>query len=54
MPVKSKAQQRFMGGVASGDIKKPGLSKAKAEEFLESSKGKIKDLPEKVTKKGRY
>lgn len=51
MPVKSKRMARFMGAVMSGEVSKPGLSKAKAKEFLDSSKGKIKNLPERTTKK---
>lgn len=46
MPVRSKAQLRFMKAVASGSIKSPGLSKKEAEEF--SSGAKVKELPEKV------
>ena len=34
MPAKSKAQARFMGAVAGGAVKRPGLSKEKAREFL--------------------
>lgn len=35
MPAKSKAQFRFMQGVAHGDIKpKDGLTKAKAAEYV--------------------
>jgi len=45
MPATSKAQFRFMQGVAHGSIKTPGLSKAKAAEYVsgQSPKG----LPEK-------
>lgn len=50
-PVKSKAQARFMREVESGAIKKPGLSKAKAAEFVEGVP--TKNLPEKVKKKRR-
>lgn len=49
MPVKSKAQMRFMGAVASGSLRKPGLSSAKAKEFLVAT-GKKKKLPERVKK----
>ena len=45
MPVKSKAQAGFMGLVASGKIKKKGLSKDKAKEFLKGIK--FKNLPKK-------
>lgn len=50
--VHSKAQQRFFGAVASGSLKKSGLSKGKAEEILHADKGKMSKLPEKV-KKGK-
>jgi len=43
MPANSKAQARFMGAVASGSIKKEGLSKEKAKEFLSGIK--YKNLP---------
>lgn len=49
MPVVSKQQAKFMGGVAGGSIKKKGLSKDKAKEFLKGVK--VKDLPKK---KGKY
>jgi len=43
----SKAQQRYMGMIASGKIKGPkGLSKAEARKF---AKTKHDDLPERVT-----
>ena len=44
MPATSKKQFRFMQGVAGGSIKAPGLSKAKASEYVsgQSPKG----LPE--------
>lgn len=53
MPAKSKAQFGFMGMVASGKIKKKGLSKAKAKKFLQGVK--MKKLPNKVkpNRKGR-
>lgn len=50
MPVKSAAQRRFMGAVASGEITKPGLSPAKAKEFLDATPRGAK-LPEHVAKK---
>lgn len=34
MPAVSQAQARFMGAVAGGAVKKPGLSKSIAKEFL--------------------
>lgn len=48
MPAKSKKQARFMRAVASGSIKKKGLSKQKAEEFVEGEP--YKGLPEKAEK----
>lgn len=52
MPAKSKAQLRFMGAVASGKVKKPGLSKKKASEFLHATSSTSR-LPEKVKRKKR-
>ena len=51
MPVKSKAQARFMRAVASGKAKnKPkGISKKEAKEFVSGQK--LKGLPQKVKKK---
>ena len=51
MPAKSKAQFKFMQGVAHGSIKKKGLSKKKAAEYVsgQSPKG----LPKKVKAKKR-
>ena len=49
MPAKSKAQLRFMAGVASGSIKKPGLSKAKAAEFVHATSN-AKSLPNRKKK----
>ena len=49
MPAKSKSQARFMGAVASGAIKAPGLSKKEAKEYIRGQK--TKDLPEKVKQK---
>lgn len=46
MPAKSKAQLRFMAAVASGKVKKKGLSRAEAKEFVHATKGK--KLPERV------
>lgn len=45
MPAKSKAQAGLMGLIASGRLKKKGLSKAKAKEFLRGVS--IKKLPKK-------
>ena len=56
MPASTQKQARFMGAVAGGAIKKPGLSPAKAKEFVRGQN--IKSLPtaaqykkEKVGKK---
>ena len=49
MPAKSKAQARFMGAVAGGAIKKKGLSKAKAKEFIKGQK--VSKLPTRKKKK---
>lgn len=49
MPPKSKAQAKFMRAVAGGYIKKKGLSKKEAKEFV--SGHKTKSLPKKVKKK---
>lgn len=48
MPPRSKQQAKFMRAVASGDIEKPGLSKAKALEFV--SGYPTKKLPKKIKK----
>jgi hypothetical protein len=45
MPPKSKAQARFMRAVAAGKIKRSGLSKKEAEEYVEGHP--TKHLPEK-------
>ena len=50
MPVKSKAQARFMGAIAGGRLKKKGLSKKKAKEFLRGVR--VGKLPRKVKKHG--
>lgn len=34
MPAVSQAQARLMGAIAGGAVRKPGLSPAKAKEFL--------------------
>ena len=46
MPAVSKAQFRFMEGVAHGSIKKPGLSASKAKEYVSGQSPK--NLPEKT------
>jgi hypothetical protein len=38
MPARSKAQYRLMQGVASGSIKKKGLSKKVAKEYVGKTK----------------
>ena len=48
-PATSKAQFRFMQGVAHGSIKAPGLSKGKAAEFVKGQSPK--GLPKKAKKK---
>ena len=45
MPATSQAQFRFMQGVAHGNIQAPGLSPAKAEEFVTDVN--YKKLPKK-------
>lgn len=49
MPVKSKAQARFMGAVASGKVRVKGLSKNEAKEYLRGVE--VSKLPEKAPKK---
>jgi len=49
MPAKSKAQFRFMQGVAHGSIKAPGLSRKKAAEYVKGQSPK--SLPEKKSKR---
>jgi hypothetical protein len=46
---KSKAQARFLGAVAGGSLKKPGLSAAKAGEMLKGTK--MSKLPARKKKK---
>lgn len=48
MPAKSKAQFRFMQAVAHGGLKKEGLSKKEAKEYVKGQSSK--DLPEKYSK----
>ena len=49
MPPKSKSQARFMRAVASGDIKRSGLSKKEALEYV--SGHPTKKLPERKKKR---
>lgn len=51
MPVTSKAQAGFMGRVASGAIKKKGLTPEKAKEYLRGVS--VKKLPRRAGKKGK-
>ena len=48
MPATSKAQYRFMQAVAHGGIKRPGLSQAKASEYVSGQS--YKGLPEQAAK----
>lgn len=48
MPAKSQAQFRFMAAVASGKVKKSGLSAKEARKFLHESKGTYGKLPNMV------
>ena len=49
MPVKSKAQLRFMEAAAHGNVKSKGApSKAQAKEYL--SAGVPKNLPDRISK----
>lgn len=52
MPSKSKAQYRFMQGVAHGTIKKEGLSKKEAAEYIrgQSPKGLVERVRRKLKK----
>ena len=49
MPAKSKKQFKFMQAIASGNLKKPGLTKEDAKQFLKDNKKNLayKKLPEK-------
>ena len=49
MPATSKAQFRFMEAVAHGSIKKKGLSRAKAAEYVQGQSPK--GLPSKAKKR---
>ena len=50
MPARSKSQLRFMYAVASGKVKKKGLSATQANEWIHSTKDKS-ELPEKKRSK---
>ena len=46
MKITSQAQAHFLGGVAGGSIKKPGLTAAKAHKMLRENRGlKMRGLP---------
>lgn len=52
MPAVSKAQFRFMESVASGDIKRKGLSKKQAKEYIAGqSPKKLPTRSKKASKK---
>jgi hypothetical protein len=54
MPVKSKAQNRFMRAAAANPkmARKLGIKQGVAKEFVDSEHGKsLKDLPERVSDK---
>ena len=46
MKITSRAQAGFLGGVAGGSIRKPGLTAAKAGKMLAENRGmKLRALP---------
>lgn len=49
--VKSRAQARFLGAVAGGQVKRKGLTRAKARELLRGTK--VKRLPARKRKRKR-
>lgn len=49
MPAKSKAQLRYLGAIAGGKIKKKGLSRSEAKEFIKGQSSK--NLPEHSKKR---
>jgi hypothetical protein len=51
MPAKSKAQFKFFAAVEHGGIKKKGLSKKKAAEFVDTANYKSLPLKAKYKKK---
>jgi len=54
VPVRSKAQNALMRGVASGSIKGSDVPKSVAKEFVKASHGQnVKALPKHVKKSGR-
>lgn len=50
MPAVSKKQAAFMGAIAGGQLKKPGLSPETAKEFVRGVK--VKSLPTYAHKRG--
>jgi hypothetical protein len=46
--VKSKAQQGFLGAVASGSAKKTGLTPNKARQILHDNRGTMRNLPDRA------
>lgn len=50
MPAKSRAQARFMYGVANGSIKSSGMTPAQAKEYVSHNKGNMsyQNLPERL------
>jgi hypothetical protein len=46
--IKSRAQQGFMGAIASGKVKKAGLTPAKARKILHDNRGTMTHLPERA------
>jgi len=50
MPIKSKKQLRLMEGVAHGTIKKEGLTKSVAKEYIDKTTD-FKKLKEKIKPK---
>jgi len=46
MPAVSKQQAKFFGAIAGGAIKKPGLSKEQAKEYIKGQD--ISKLPERL------
>lgn len=53
MPARSKAQFKLMAAISSGNLKKPGLSKEEAKEYISHNTGKqaFSRLKDKIRKK---
>ena len=45
MKIVSQKQAAFLGGVAGGSIKAPGLTAGKAHKMLRENKGQMRALP---------